>query len=476
MGRFLRQFSPVYRDTSADIFKFCNALNFTYTFQQKELLEAVQRGDPRIACKSGQGPGKTTIAAVIGLWRTWRRYNAMTVVTAPTYRQCHEVWLAECRRVMAKADPMIQKFFKITKTKVTLGDEPDWGIKLVTATKEENAQGYHDPNMTVIVEEASGVKRDIITQFKGTLSNPNSLLLMIGNPNTRDCSFFDCFNSQRDKWETMTFNAEETPESAWFSYQRNRDLEEEFGRDSDVYRIRVLGEFPHSDPNCVVSSDDLEKVCLKKLIVPCSRIERGGVVGAGYAKQFGMDFARFGGDENVYYRRSGNAIVEGMRYSHTDPSDVVDKVFRSQSEAAWKDKDCHYVVDAGGMGQGVMHRFYDAGKNVLEFHNGGKAHKKDYENKITEAWFHLAQMVRKGICCLPKDNILMQQLCSRQYYTTRKGKLVLETKDEYMKRGHESPDRADAAVMTFYDHVEVTGNITTRDRSRHNVGTALRAA
>jgi ribosomal protein L35 len=63
----------------------------------------------------------------------------------------------------------------------------------------------------------------------------------------------------------LTFNAEESPE--WIvNPQRNKDLEDLYGRDSDVYRIRVLGEFPHSDPNCVFSSEDLEKCTDKKLM------------------------------------------------------------------------------------------------------------------------------------------------------------------------------------------------------------------
>lgn len=478
MGRFHREFKKFYSRISSDIFEFCKVFNFVPSWQQAKLFEAIQprAGNRRVACKSGQGPGKTTASVMIGLWRAIRHKNALVIVTAPTMRQCKDVWLVEARRRLENAHPWLKKFIKITKTKVEIGNKPDWGVKLVTATREENAQGYHEENMTVIAEEASGVPREIVTQFKGTLSNKNSLFLMIGNPNTRDCAFFDCFNSQVRNWACLTFNAEESPAHI-VDPQRNKDLEEEFGRDSDVYRIRVLGEFPHSDPNCVMSSEDLYKCTKIHDMIRCAGIPRDREFGGGFAKQIGIDFARFGGDENTVYRRSGNAIVEWYRYPHTDPADVVDKAFEMQIRAGWKDSECWYVGDAGGMGQGVMHKFYRAKKNIVEFHNGGTAiNSKEYANKITEAWFQMARLVRAQKVYIPDDNILIQQLSTRRYYTNNKGKLILETKDQYIDRGHESPDRADGIVMSFYDEVLAAGYVSDANESNQVIGSRMASA
>jgi hypothetical protein len=476
-SRFSREFESLYRRTREDIFTFCKALNFSPTWQQAMLLDAVQKAQQRkesnwIACKSGQGPGKTTVSAVIGLWRCWQAVDALTIVTAPTMRQCRDVWLVEARRRLEAADPCISRFFNCTKTKVEIGGRPDWGVKLVTATREENAQGYHEENMTVICEEASGIPRELITQFKGTLSNPNALLVQIGNPNTRDCDFFSCFNISRARWQTFTFNAEDTAKDYphIVSPQRNKDLEEEFGRDSDVYRIRVLGEFPHTDPNCVMSAEDLDKCTDRGLMLRCASIPRPGTVLP--ARQFGLDFARFGGDESVIYRRSGQAVMEWERFAHTDPNHVVKHAFRMQADAGWRDSHTWFVGDAGGMGQGVMGNFHDAGKQIVEFHNGGKATEQDYGNKITQAWFHFARIARAENCYIPRDNRLIQQLSTRQYFTDNKGKLVLEKKDDYMKRGHDSPDRADAAVLCFWDDVEAVANFAQASES-DNVGLAF---
>lgn len=469
-SRAAQQFESLYRVIREDIFAFSRAMNFDPTWQQAKLMQAVQAardgtGSNWIAVKSGQGPGKTTVSAIVGLWRCLQDMDALTIVTAPTMRQCKDVWLVEARRRLEAADRAVSRLFKATKTKIEICGRPDWGVRLVTATREENAQGYHEENMSVIVEEASGVPREIVTQFKGTLSNPNSLLLQIGNPNTRDCDFFNCFGLNRSRWECMTFNAEDTAKDYphIVSPQRNKDLENEFGRESDIYRIRVLGEFPVSDPNCVMSAEEIEKCLDRSRLLECAKRPReaDGVP----AKQIGVDLARFGSDESCIFRRSGQSIMEWKQFAHVEPAQVLRYAMRMQSDAGWRDDETWYVVDAGGMGQGVMHVLHEAGKRVLEFHSNGIPTKRDYANRITQAWFNLAQKVRRKEYCLPFDGRLIEQLTTRQYFTNKDGRLVLESKDDYMKRGHPSPDRADALVLCAWDDVAAAVNIAERGQS-----------
>lgn len=467
MGRFAKNFESLYRRIRQDIFAFCEAINYTPSWQQRQLLQAVQdavykRGERRIAVKSGQGPGKSKASGVVAWWILLRNVDTLVVVTAPTLRQCKQVWLAELRRTVDNAPADLARFINVTKSNVRMGSRNNWGVDLLTATKDVNAQGYHEENLMFIVDEAAGVPRDLITQIKGTLKNPNALLLQIGNPNTRDSDFFDCFHLNRRYWNTFTWNAEETPATRWFHPASNKQIEREFGRNSDVYRIRVLGEFPHQDPNCVMSTEDLEACGQNDMYAAALTFDAS----ARPKKAFGMDFARYGGDESVLYRRSGLAVVEWDIQSHVEPLSVVEKAFRMQVEAGWRDQDCWYIPDAGGMGQGVMVNFHRAGKNVLEFHNGGKASRKEFADKVTEGWFGMGKIVRARLPYLPMDNRLFQQLATRQYFTNRKGQLVLETKDEYMKRGHDSPDRADAAVLAYYDAVEARITGTSLGRSR----------
>lgn len=429
-------------------------MSFRPTHQQRQLLQAVQdaafgRGSNWIAVRSGQGPGKTAASVVVALWRCLRRHRAVTTITAPTMRQCKDVWLKEARKMVDASKPTIRFLVKVGKTRISIAGNDDWGVQLATSVKSMNAQGIHDDYLSVIVEEASGVGRDNIQQFKGTLSNQDSLLLLVGNPNIRDCAFFDCFRPTAKRWKKIHFNAEETPPHI-VSPQRNKDIEDEYGRDSDVYRVRVLGEFPLADPGGVIPALELERCIRTKNAAGDRLLARCLQLAHAFPRQIGLDFARFGSDESTIYRRYNHAIVEHAHYSRWEPSDICERAFLMQREANWRDDQCQYVADADGMGQGVMSMFHNRGKLIHEFRTGAKSGDQDHENKMTAAWFELRRLVRAESICIPEDTTLFEQLVNRKYYTNKRGRIVLQTKDEYMKHGADSPDRADGVAYCFW--------------------------
>lgn len=454
MGRYADLYAEFYPAIKSDIYKLCEALNFTPNKHQRKLFDAVMRalrgtGSRLIAAKSGQGVGKTAGSVIVGIFLTLQADNALTILTAPTQRQCRDVWLSEARRILDKADPIMRKLIEVSQTKLTIAGKADWQVRTITASKSENAQGAHHPKMNIIMEEASGIKRDIAEQFLGTASNPGCIILLIGNPNTRDCFFFDCFNRNADRWQTMTFNAEEIQASEWFDPARNDLIAKEFGRDSDVYRIRVLGEFPHQDPNCVLSSMDVEACAAKELLLKCV-VKRD--INGEQIRRFGLDFSRYGGDESTVFQRSGEAIIDWACFVRQEPMVAVRRAYEMQARMKWDNKRCIYVCDAGGIGQGIMGNLYEDDKEVVEFHNGGKAFDSStYANRITEAWFNMARKLKNRGCYLPFDRITCEQLAGRRYYTNKDGLLILESKDDYIKRGYDSPDRADGAVLAFSD-------------------------
>lgn len=461
MGRYYSIFRDFCEPFIDDPFAFCKAMGFRPTWQQAQALEIVRLESTlpleerlkRIAIKSGQGPGKSTVTVLIGLWRTLRRPDALTMVTAPTMRQCRDVYLTEARRLLKKAHPILQKIVEVTKTRIKIARSEEWGIWTATSTRPENLQGYHDDNLTFIVDEASGVEAAIIDQIKGTVSNHDSLVVMIGNPNTRDCAFYDCFSIHRNLWHRLTFNAEQSP---IVSEQNIRLLREEFGTHSDVYRVRVLGHFPAKDMDTVISAEELEKCCDPK--------DKHTKALYGQHRQFGIDLARFGGDESVVYRRQGYAIVEQLLAYSKEPQWVIKQSFAMQERAFWKDAETQYVFDVGGLGGGAANVFKDAGKpNVLEFAFNARPSRRMFADKITEAYFYFALLVRKGLVYIPNDKKLKKQLSSRKYKILPNGKIKLEAKQEYKDRhdGEESPDRADACVLAFFDKATARAQIAS---------------
>jgi len=492
MGHLARDIEPLVAEMQDDIYAVCRYSNFEPSWQQWDVMQAVQiatkgypapsrptisaRGDNGnlgkkwVVVKSGQGPGKTSGSNIIATFRAIQSRGAPVFVTAPTMNQCRDVWLAEYCRMLEKAHPLLRRYVQPTKSKVIIANDGNWGIKFVTAAREQNAQGRHHPYMTWLADEMSGIMRALCVQIEGTLSNldgenMNGMFIGQGNPNTRDCYFFDCFNIDRDRWWTYTMNAEESPAHI-VSPERNRLLAEKYGRDSDIYRVRVMGEFPHSDPNTAISSEDLE-ACTQTDPDECRAMglhEQYGIVTP--IRQIGIDFARYGGDENTVFFREGNAIIRWEHYLHADPNDVLDDAFRIRAEMGWKRDDPFWVFDAGGLGQGIARRVHRAAGDgkVLEFHSGSTITQSlDYYDKITEAFFTVGHLARKRQMHIPHDTRLIQQFSSRRFEMADqrgRGCLRLESKDQYVTRtmrergvdtrGQISPDRADGCALAYY--------------------------
>jgi len=489
MSTFARKFTPLYERWRSSIHDFFDTgLNFGKeapgsgpTWQQRQLLDVIQLESElpvekrlkRVAVRSGQGPGKTSMSGGVALWRCLRYPDALCVVTAPNMRQCKQ-FIDEIDRILKGAHPFLRGFVECYGTKVVVNGSRTWQIRSATASRPQNLQGIHEKRLTFIADEASGVARSIMETIQGTLSNPAALFLAIGNPNATDCKFHECFTTQADLWHRLAWNAEDTARDYphIVSPSRNRALELEYGRDSDVYRVRVLGEFPRSDPNSIMALEDLI-ACTKTTMYGCATITDILPVN----KAIGIDYARYGGDESVVVRRSGLAVVDFKVFVKRDPREVTDYAFRQQYDAGWKNDDCWYVPDAGGMGQGIVHSFWEGGKQVHEFHTQAVASDSSmFADAYSEAWWNLRNLVQERIVHLPNDPRLLKQLSTRQYYTDRKGRLKVESKDEWRERTEidESPDRADAVVMAFYSRMGRDGKVVQMQQKAYKLGSRAR--
>ena len=454
------QFDLLLRDCLKNIHRFSREImHFVPTKQQEELFKTVQfetfapvnQTKKGIFVASGNGTGKTAATSVVACFRAMQRPKSLVMVTAPTRRQVEDVWMGEFGRNLAKTPYEFQRYFDVQRTKVTIERVDKWGIVTATSNRPENVQGYHESNLTIIADEASGVQRKIWEALKGTMTQESNLLIGIGNPNNRDNEFFDAFNKDIDLYHTHIWSSEDSPN---VDRKQIKRMEEEYGRDSDVYRVRVLGLFPRESPNVVVRYEDLLFACRKQRF--------GEMFGlwtkaeAKVVRQVGIDLARFGSDESVIVVRMNSAEVGKKFFSKTEPADVIRFAFEWQRQLGWSDEQTCYCVDAGGMGQGVMHLFYENKKRVHEFHSQGTPFDRArFKDAISEAYWNLRDLAWAKSIYLKEDSVCFSQLTSRQYRYD-KGLIRLESKDEYMKRvgteEYTSPDRADATALAFYPY------------------------
>jgi hypothetical protein len=467
------------------IYRYAEALGFVPNFQQLELMDAYNesvmgRGLPSIACRAGKGPGKTKVSSVIFTHWVMTHPKSSLIVTAPTFRQCQEVWLAEAKATVtsAIADPRLGQIFDFRgKGFGILGAKnAEWGCQLITAITKEAFQGLHRLYIAFLEEEASGVKPDISNAIKETTTNADGtwLHVRIGNPNFRSGAFFDSFNDDAENWVRLRWNTEETPETKYFSRKRNERIAKEWGRDSDIYRISVLGDFPLLDANCLISGDDLDACCTDEAL------HNATYLNTDKDRQIGTDLARFGGDECTVFPRSGGILFD-MWAHKTDPNNAIDKAIQFQDVYGWNNEECTHVVDTSGMGEVAVGAMGDArrmNRKVHEFYSQNTAFESDkYDDKISEAWCSFAKHVKKkdvylGGACDSNGKLdikLKKQLTTRRYVVTRKGKIKIESKDDYKKNNEDvengtigkSPDRADGLVMAFYPHAAPSARIAT---------------
>jgi hypothetical protein len=72
---------------------------------------------------------------------------------------------------------------------------------------------------------------------------------MTGNPTRTSGYFYEAFNKMRDRFFTMKVaSSDSTQVSKTFM----EDMKLKYGEDSNIYRVRVLGEWPEADDDVVI--------------------------------------------------------------------------------------------------------------------------------------------------------------------------------------------------------------------------------
>jgi phage terminase large subunit len=427
-------------------------LGFQPEKYQKVVLDDLAH-HPLVSVRSGQGVGKTGLEAVAVIWFLTCRPNPRVVCTAPTRQQLNDVLWAEIAKWLETSK--VKRLLKWTKTKVyMLGHEDRWFATARTATKPENMQGFHEEYMLFIVDEASGVDDKIMEAILGTLSGPENKLLMCGNPTRTSGAFYDSHHKDRGEYKTHKISSRDSKRTS----KRNIEmLERKYGKDSDVVRVRVDGEFPRSEPDVFIPLEYAEAAAMRD-VYPIDEEANKPIIPESAELEIGVDVARFGDDETVIIPRIGMLVPDIHRYTKQDTTMTAGWVIRHAKDlmTVYGRNYCYVKVDDDGVGGGVTDQLratiQEEGLHiyVIDCHNGGKANDSDhYENWGTEAWATAREFLKDGDVQIPNDEDLIGQLTTRKYTITQKGKIKLESKDEMKKRGLRSPDRADAFVLAF---------------------------
>lgn len=405
---------------------------------QCQVLEAIGK-HAAVAVKAGHGVGKTAIEAWVILWFIFTRPLARVPVTAPTLHQLDDILWPEVAKWLARSK--IKGLLAWHKTRLAfIGFEETWFAVPRTASVPENLQGFHAEHVLFVVDEASGMKQELMEVVEGALTNDGARLLMAGNPTQLSGTFHAAFHRDRELYRTFTFSSESSPRVARAYIER---MAKKYGRDSDVFRVRVLGEFPRG------GSDDF---------IPLSLIEAA----VGREVRFdptdlwkiGVDPARFGDDESVIAAVCG-PHVDPLRgfYGLNGPSlaGEVARLVREIRKRGYSGT-IPVRVDETGVGASCFDQLEleakELGIDPVPVSFGGIGD-EDHSNTAAALWGQVKRDL--PMMQLPDDDDLVAQLSCRKYGIERDGRIRLERKEDMKKRGLSSPDRADALALAWGD-------------------------
>ena len=171
--------------------------------KQEELLRAVTAGR-RVSVVGCNGSGKDWVTARIILWWVETHAKAKAIVTGPTQRQVEEVVWREMRIAHGAAQGALRGQMYASRYIV---DDEHFALGFAT-DRPYNLQGFHSPNLLVVVTEAHAVEQQHMDALKRL--NPK-LLVLTGTPLTLSGEFYDSHHGKRRFYQTITISAFDTP-------------------------------------------------------------------------------------------------------------------------------------------------------------------------------------------------------------------------------------------------------------------------
>jgi hypothetical protein len=294
----------------------------------------------------------------------------------------------------------------------------------------------------------------------GTLSGDNNKLLLCGNPTRTSGIFYDSHNRDRESYKTHKVSSLDSPRT---SKENIEMLKKKYGEGSDLWKVRVLGEFPSGEMDTFMSLEIVEFAAQEVKTEPI-----------GTTLRIGVDVARFGEDSTEMYAGMGYSVVGHEVYNKQDTMATTGAIIRLAKEMLEAYPNIEHVeirVDDSGVGGGVTDRLNEImieenlTWTIVPINNGASSLDEHYGNLGAEMWGSIKAMLEQnmtnfingdpGVLQLPDDDVLISQFSTRKWHMSSKGKILLERKEDMKKpkRGLKSPDRADAFVLCFGDFI-----------------------
>ena len=418
--------------------------------KQAEIARSVA-AHRRTAVQSCHGAGKSYTAARIAAWwlDTHAPGDAFVVSTAPTYSQVRAILWREIHRAHVKGHlpgHVNQSEWWIGGEIVGFGRKP-------SDYDPDAFQGIHARAVLVLIDEACGVPKSLWDAASTLVTNEDSRILAIGNPDDPS-SFFAQVCRVDSGWSVLRIAASDTPNFSgedvppeikpllisplWVEERRI-----EWGADSPLYVAKVTGEFPAFASDAVVPYS-WAKQC-QTLDAPLP--DDGSVA-------LGIDVGA-GGDQSVIRERRGNTAGRQWSDHSADPEILVNLAMLALRETGASSIN----IDTIGVGYGVAGHLRDQCReaglevDVVSINVAERAQDPTrFINLRAELWWQVGRDLSKDEAwdLAEVDDGVISQLVAPKYSVARSGRIQVEAKDDVRRRIGRSPDDADALLLAFY--------------------------
>lgn len=406
---------------------------------QQSALEAINEND-HVAIRAAHDQGKTALLAWVAWWFFWTRFPLKIVVAANTQDQLRDVTWAELAKWGRRLPPELLERVEIGAERIFMrgaAEESFMVARTASKSNPEALQGFHSENLMFLLEEASGMEDIIFEIASGAMSSKGAKALMIGNPNRASGYFARAFKENRWLWKGLHFPWVLNP---WSDPGYPEQMAREYGETSNVYRIRVLGEFPTSEDNSVVPLELIEAAIARDIDLTLRR-----------STVWGIDIARFGDDRSALVKRKGNHILEKAKtWRQRDLMQSSGIVAKEYFETPEGHRPTAINCDVIGIGAGVVDRLRELGLPVFGVNVGEVPEDNErFARKRDELMWKVREWLQRRDVKMIDDPDLVSDLVGPTYKILSTGKVQVESKDDMKKRGVRSPDIADALALTF---------------------------
>ena len=426
---------------------------------QAEILTLLD-GKSRVAVRGPRGLGKSAIGSITVLWFALTREAAgidwKIVTTAGAWQQLKNYFWPEVHKWAGlvrwdvvrdgrppRSDELMRQALRLPH-----------GLALAAApTDSAKIEGAHASAILIMFDEAKLIPAGTWDAIEGAMSGGGeALALALSTPGDPQGRFWDIHSRRKglEDWTARHVTLDEAVAAGQISRAWADQRIRQYGMTSQFVQCHVLGEFHAADDDAVIPLAWIEDAVARwHAWADEGRPDLPG------PHAVGVDVAGSGADMTVLALRKGPVLTELRRFAKQDTMGTTGRV-KGILDA---DPECTAVVDAIGIGAGVVDRLREQKCRTEAFtasRTAGNRRDASREFRFSDmrsfAWWKMREALdpsKSPVICLPDDDQLTGDLCAPKWKVESGARIKVESKDDIRKRIGRSTDDGDAVIQAW---------------------------